>query len=278
MLTVYHVRQSRYNPKEFTTDIPMKRNTHYIIFLIIISLLTSCSFNPFNPSATKETGSPVGAAVGGIVGGTGVGVLGGSKFMIGVGALTGGVIGYYVTTLRYDSGGILQVGGKVYQVGDMIGIYIPSDYLFEPNSDDFYPQARPILDSVIAVLKRYPANNILISGNTSGFYRARWEQDISERRAQKVAAYLWHEGINNFIGNTLNMRQLNYVGYGDYFPLSSTLTNKGIRENSRIQIISYPNNCDLGIDKRHVAVHNIAGLDSDDNIADAPAGCLKGEC
>jgi outer membrane protein OmpA-like peptidoglycan-associated protein len=262
-------------------DNAMIRNARLIISALLVPLLASCSFNPFIPN-NQETGSPLGAAVGAGVGAGGVAALGGSKTMMGIAGLAGGAVGYYVTTLRYDSGGILQAGGKVYHVGDTVGIYIPSDQLFEPNTDEFLPQSKPILDSATEVLRRYPGNNIMISGNTSGFGRPKREQALSERRAQKVAAYLWHSGINNFKHPTNDMRKLNYVGYGDYFPLSQTLTNQGIRENSRIQITSYTDDCDLQLDKRKVAVHNIGGVDTDGEIVNASARCdtmnSKGEC
>lgn len=227
---------------------------------LILSLLCSCSYNPFL-AENHETGSPAGAAVGAGVGAGGVALLGGSRAYIWSAGLIGGAVGYYMTTLRYDSGGVMQAGGKVYKVGDFVGIYIPTDNLFEPNSSEFSPYAEPILQSTALVLKRYPRNNILISGNTSGFARARWEQKISERRAQKVAAYLWNAGINNFIDDTINMRKLNYVGYGDFFPIASHLTNEGIRQNSRIQITSYPSNADLGLDKCKQTMFNMGETD-----------------
>lgn len=223
--------------------------------LCCILLLTGCSYNPLINN--RGTGSAAGTLTGVGIGAGTAWLLGGSKTWIAAAGVTGGLIGYYVTTLRYASGGIIQSGGEVYQVGRFIGIYIPSDQLFEPNTTEWKPQARPILESALAVLKRYPDNNILISGNTSGFYRSRWEQKLSERRAGLVAAYLWDEGINQFKSRSIDMRRLRYVGYGDYFPISQDYTNEGIRTNSRIQITSYPDNCELDLDGRHVTMRNV---------------------
>jgi outer membrane protein OmpA-like peptidoglycan-associated protein len=250
----------------------MKRKVKQFAAVVFsLPLLAGCTYNPFIAD-NNTTGSPVGAAIGAGVGAGSVALLGGSKPYIGLAGLAGGAIGYYVTTLRYESGGILQAGGKVYKIGDNLGIYIPTDQVFEPNTDEFLPQARPILDSVVVVLKRYPSNNIMISGNTSGFYRARWEQKLSERRAQKVSAYLWNAGINDFKPASINMRKLNYVGHGDYFPIANKITNTGIRENSRIQITSYPSDRSLLIDQKHQAVYNIGDLNSDVRISRAPQG------
>lgn len=203
------------------------------------------------------------AAAGAGIGAGSVALLGGSKPLIGAAGLVGGVVGYYVSTLRYDSGGVLQAGGKVYTIGLYTGIYIPTDKLFEPNTSELLPQASFVLDSVADILKRSPNNNIVISGNTTGFGQRKWEQKLSEERAAKVASYLWKVGVNNFQNPGIDTRKLTYVGYGDYFPIASTETSRGLRQNGRIQITSYPSNVDLHIDDRHKTLHNIGSTDDD---------------
>lgn len=251
----------------------MRTEAKVIGALISAMLLsTGCSYNPFT-SNSHETGSPVGVLAGAGVGGGAMLAVGAPKPYVALGALGGGALGYYATTLRFDSGGVVQAGGQVYKVGQLVGIYIPTDKLFEPNTADFLPQASAILDSAATVLARYPDNNILISGNTSGFGRPRWERKLSQQRAQKVAAYLWDSGINNFKNPGTDLRRLSYVGYGDYFPISQTLTNDGIRLNSRIQITSYPSNCDLGLGKRNIALHNFGALNDNDDLDDKHQRC-----
>ena len=248
----------------------MKRKDYLLRNLLLIPFLflAGCTYNPFM-NDNHTTGS-IGPTVAGTVIGAGTAnLIVSSPASLAAGGVAGGMIGYYVSTLRFDAAGIIHGGGQIYQVGDLIGISIPSDRLFMPNTGEFTYQAASILDSVAAVLKRFPNNNIIISGNTSGFGSARWERKLSLRRAQNVAAYLWYQGINEWKEAGFNMRKLNYVGYGDYFPIANTLTNDGIRANSRIQITSYPNDRDLGLDKRHVALYNIGGMDNSD-IDSAP--------
>lgn len=235
----------------------------FAVFFIFIS--SGCTYNPFIGN-NETTGNVLGAGLGAAGGAGIVSAIGGTKPMIALGGIGGGMFGYYMTTLRHDSGGIIKGGGQVYKVGNFIGIYIPSDSLFEPNTAELLPMSVPILDSVVTVLNRYPNNNIIISGNTSGFYRSRWEQNLSEKRAKVISAYLWREGINEFKTKTNDFRKLNYVGHGDFFPIAHDLNNDGIRANSRIQITSYPKDCDLGLDKQSMAMHNIS---SDDINLDA---------
>lgn len=254
----------------------MKWKLHSSAALIVsVSLLNGCAYNPFIAN-NHTTGDPAGAVIGGAVGAGSIAAWNGPKPLIGLAGIGGGIIGYYVTTLRYDSGGVYRAGGQVYKMGDYVGIYIPTDKVFEPNSSEFLPTAAPILDSAADVLQRYPNNNIIISGNTSGFYRPRWEQKLSEERAKKISAYLWNAGINEFKGtDVMHMRKLTYVGYGDYLPIASNLTNDDIRENSRIQITSYPCTADLNLDKRHVAMRNIGSTDDSETYKNNCGGKIE---
>lgn len=223
--------------------------------LLSSALLSACSYNPFSIENTT-TGSATGVLVGGAAG-AGVAMLAhATRPFIALAGIGGAGVGYYATTLRYDASGIYQAGGQAYQVGDTLGIYIPTDYLFEPNTAYFMPNYETVLSSVVMVLNRKPNNNIIISGNTSGFYLSRFDRKLSERRAEKVAAYLWSAGISQFNGFTHAGRRLNYVGYGDYFPVSTRLTNEGLRQNSRIQIVSYPIDCAIPLPAENPKVFN----------------------
>jgi len=224
------------------------------------ALVTSCSYNPFIAN-NHTTGSVASTAIGAGIGFGTTALLSAPRPVVGLATLGGGALGYYVSTQRFAAGGIIQAGGQVYQVGDYVGIDIPTEKLFEPNSDEFLPQATPILESVEEVLERYPNNNILVSGNSSGFSSNKYEQPLTEARARQVTAYLWAHGINQFQGNSNNMRKLTYVGYGSHVPIANNLTNKGIRANSRIQITSYPSGSQLLGGKGCRAFANIGAND-----------------
>lgn len=233
-----------------------------MLFFSVI-FLASCTFNPFTRQ-NHLTGNPAAAAIGAGVGAGSMALLGAPKAVILLAGISGGALGYYVTTLRFDSGGIIQSGGQVYRIGHQVGIEIPTDSLFESNTDEFTENAEPILNSAVAVLARFPRNNILVSGNTSGFDRPKRERRLSEKRAERVAMYLWDNGINNFQGHSIRLRKLKYVGYGNYFPIATNLTAEGIRMNSRIQISSYPDGTDLHLDTCSRVFKNIGSLDGDE--------------
>ncbi len=241
---------------------------HGIVCFFTMSLLmplSGCSFNPFTTD-NEMTGSAGPTIAGGAIGAGTAALLGGSKYTIGLAGLAGASLGYYVSTLTFDAGGIRQAGGQVYTLGDYATIEIPTDTLFESNTAKLLPEASPALDSTVAVLKRYPNNNILVSGNTSGFGTTRWERTLSEKRAREVSAYLWAHGVNAFKGNSdfdpsAPTRTLSYVGYGNYFPISNNIRADSIRENSRIQITAYPSRRDLKLCDDQKVFANIGGTD-----------------
>jgi outer membrane protein OmpA-like peptidoglycan-associated protein len=175
--------------------------------------------------------------------------------------IAGGALGYYISSLPFTAGGVTHVGGKVYTLGDYATIEIPAEALFDVNSSDFMPEASAILNSAVAVLNRFPNDNILISGHVNGYYSSKFERKLSEDRARQVAAYLWAHGINNdnisnpnenYGGKELPKRysrDLTYVGYGSHFPIANHITAEGIRQNSRIQITAYPQDTHLKMNK-----------------------------
>lgn len=228
----------------------MKRNVFTCSLLIASLLLSGCNTN-------RPTGSGVSTLIGAGVGAGGIALLGGSKPMMVLGGIGGGMLGYYLSTQRHDAGVLIKAGGQVYQVGDFIGIEIPSDKLFEPNTAELLPQATPILESAADVLQRTPSHNILVSGNTSGIGQARWEKRLSQKRAEKVAAFFWNAGITPDLPSSDRKRRLTYVGNGNYFPIAHDRTNESLRSNSRIQITSYPSDVDLHAGKVETPMSNI---------------------
>jgi len=242
----------------------LKRSMASGFIFTVLLLLASCSFNPFSTD-NELTGQAVPTVAGGAIGAGSMALLGGSKYAIGLAGLGGATLGYYLSTLKFASGGVDQVGGQVYTQGDYITIEFPTDKIFEENTADILPEATPALQSTVNVLKRYPNNNILVSGNTSGFGTNRWERTLSEKRAREVAAYLWAHGVNAFKGGPSEFdpsspaRALSYVGYGDYFPISNNIKAASIRENSRIQITGYPSRRQLKLCDDQKVFANMGG-------------------
>ena len=250
---------------------------HRIKTIFFCTLMTLAGCAPISDT-DPPTGNAVGTAIGGVAGASVAAIAGASKPTIAVAGIGGAALGYYMTTLRFTSSGITAVGGKVYALGRYIIIDLPTDSLFDPNTADLLPGSDAILDSVVAVLKRSTGNNIFISGNTSGSWTARFERKMSECRAAQVASYLWAHGITNsaHFKNDTNekskARDFIYIGYGDTFPIGNQFHMKGIRANSRIQIVSSPSQEELHWDRQHNHFKKYANIGdpSEDNKVKDP--------
>jgi hypothetical protein len=217
----------------------------FVLLLSLAWMLGGCAASTDESPPTG--GSAVGAGVGAVLAGGTAALLDAPKPIIGLAAVGGAGLGYYLTSLRFASKGIIRSGGKVYTLGEYMMIEIPTDNLFEPNTDEFLPGTEPVLDSIVDILKRYPNHNIFISGNTSGFGTHRFEQKLSEDRAAQIAAYLWAHGVTDGGAQIKSdrperdsNRRLIYVGYGDALPIANNLHLESIRANSRIQIVASP--------------------------------------
>lgn len=223
-----------------------------------------CSYNPLS-STNHSTGNGVETAAGGVAGVATASAFGTTTpSVLSLAGIGGAGIGYYMSTLRYDAAGIYHAGGQVFTVGDYLTIEIPSNAVFDDNSTDLSPTGDAALRSAAKVLNRLCCQSILVSGNSSGFGTAKMERRMTENRARVVSAFLWAQGVNNFKKISNDTRKLTYVGYGNYFPIATDITDKGIRANSRIQITAYPTQDQLLIDKKRAVFSNMGESLSDD--------------
>lgn len=225
----------------------------------LLLLLSGCTYTGKDNSLTGNAAGPLIGATAGVAG---TAALGAPRPIIVGAGIGGAALGYYMTTLRFDSGPIIRAGGEVYTQGDYVGINLPAYRLFEPNTDRLTPQAQPLLDTAISVLKRYPDMNVYITCSGSGMGSRQHEQELSEARARQVASYLWAHGINSFKKRSIETRRLAYAGYGDKFPIVNPVTKVGnIQQNSRVQITLYPSAMDLKLDRKSKIFNNVGGED-----------------
>jgi hypothetical protein len=217
-----------------------------ILALLLCALFATTSCAPITEDSNNNTGNPV-ALIGGAAAGAGTTAAFNASVPVIAGAgVAGAGLGYYLSTLRFASGGIIKLGGQVYTIGDYVIIDLPTDNMFDTNTTEFLPGADLALDGAVAVLKRYPHHNIIISGNTSGYGSTVYQKHISQERAGMVASYLWAHGITDsgvkpFQDTSANGgRDLIYVGYGNNYPIANDLRIHSIRSNSRIQIVAFP--------------------------------------
>ena len=100
---------------------------------------------------------------------------------------------------------------------------------FAPDSDEMLPGEKAKLDQIAEILKRYPERDLLITGHTALAGTAAGRQELSDRRAQVIGAYLLKLGVRD----STSMR---FRGVGATQPLADNSTEAGMRRNRRVEI------------------------------------------
>lgn len=189
--------------------------------------------NPDKENTRKGAG--YGAAAGAVIG---LLTGGNDKFqaaMIGAaaGALAGGAVGYYMdkqeAKLREQMAG---TGVDVVRNGDNITLDVPGGVTFAFDSSELNSQFYPVLDKVAATLTEYNKTVIEVAGHTDSVGSDVYNQQLSERRANSVAAYLGSHGVDR--GRVVT------IGAGEAHPVASNDSEEGRAQNRRVEITIVP--------------------------------------
>jgi chemotaxis protein MotB len=113
---------------------------------------------------------------------------------------------------------------------------VNSDLLFTSGSWEMRPQGKQIIAKMAAKLAPTQQNKILVNGYTdntpvgSDLQRQgiTSNQDLSQKRAESVMAYLISQGVKPDL--------IEAHGYGDAQPVASNNTAKGRAENRRVEL------------------------------------------
>ena len=103
------------------------------------------------------------------------------------------------------------------------------DVLFASGGSDLKAGATRNLNRLVAFLNRYPSRTAVIEGHTDSVGTQGFNQDLSERRAQAVQAYLREQGIE--------AARLDAVGKGEADPVAGNDSAAGRQQNRRVEVI-----------------------------------------
>ena len=112
-------------------------------------------------------------------------------------------------------------------------VRVPGANLFKPGQADLQLSGRPVLDGVIAVVRKYPDYKIHIQGHTDDDpistekFPTNWE--LSAARATAVLRYFFDKGVEP--------EKMTATGYADTFPLASNDTDQGRSLNRRVEFV-----------------------------------------
>jgi outer membrane protein OmpA-like peptidoglycan-associated protein len=90
------------------------------------------------------------------------------------------------------------------------------------------PEAEPVLDAAVDVLKENSDVHVRVGGHTDSVGTDEYNQKLSERRANAVRDYLVKHGID--------ASRLTAVGYGESQPVADNKTKDGRAQNRRVTL------------------------------------------
>lgn len=102
------------------------------------------------------------------------------------------------------------------------------DVLFEFNRADLKPTAQGQLQKLADFLKQYPDRRVLIEGHTDSIGSASYNEQLSRRRAEAVAAVLTGMGIGP--------DRVTFTGYGESYPVADNRTDTNRALNRRVEV------------------------------------------
>jgi OOP family OmpA-OmpF porin len=101
---------------------------------------------------------------------------------------------------------------------------------FDTNKADIRKADIPELQKAIDFVKKYPGYKVSVEGHTDNRGSDKYNQKLSEKRADAVKKYLVDKGA-------AKSDSINALGYGEKRPVADNATEKGRFENRRVEIL-----------------------------------------
>ncbi|MEJ2238348.1 MAG: OmpA family protein [Gemmatimonadales bacterium] len=102
--------------------------------------------------------------------------------------------------------------------------------LFGSGSDRIRPESTPTLKEIGTMLEEHPELRLSIEGHTDSDGDDAFNQDLSERRAAAVKAYL----VEQF---AIDDARLETAGFGESNPVAGNDTAEGKQQNRRVELV-----------------------------------------
>ena len=170
-------------------------------------------------------GAAAGAVAGAVIGeGEADEILAGAAIGAGIGAGVGAYMDRQEEQLARIPGTTVERVGK-----NTLLVHFDSDVLFAVDSTTLDTGGRSTLDEVAKVLVDHDKTAVVVQGHTDAQGTEVHNDDLSERRAERVESYL--------IGRGVDGARIEAVGYGESHPIASNDTAEGRQRNRRVDIL-----------------------------------------
>lgn len=207
----------------------------------LVAMQSGCStINPYTgekQTSKATSGAAIGAAVGALVG---IATSDNAKERkeralkgAGIGAITGGGVGYYMDVQEAKLRQKLEgTGVSVTRNGDNINLNMPGNITFATDKSRVQESFKPVLDSVAEVLREYEKTMIQIAGHTDSTGGESYNMMLSQQRARAVGDVLMNFGVEPV--------RMDMVGFGETRPIATNSTDTGRARNRRVELTLIP--------------------------------------
>ncbi|MDA3879343.1 MAG: OmpA family protein [Prolixibacteraceae bacterium] len=206
----------------------MKRTHIYLMMLLSFFLIfTGCAtWNKTQKGAVAGTaaGGTMGAIIGRASGNTALGAIIGAT----VGGTAGSLIGHEMDKQAEEIKNTVP-DANVERVGEGIIVEFNSNVLFGFDESSLSDEAKLNLDKLVLVLNNYADTDIELQGHTDSKGSIRYNQNLSETRANVVSGYLADNGISQ--------NRLVSKGFGEKAPKYENDTSEGRTKNRRVEFL-----------------------------------------
>lgn len=205
-----------------------------VLALAAATILLAGCVDPYSGTNRTTTGLAAGALAGGVLGAASGSSDRTAATLIGagVGAIAGGAIGASLDRQAAELRAQLGNDIDVRNTGDEIVVTMAQDILFATDSATLRADLRSDLRTIAANLQRYADSTIIVTGHTDSTGAMAYNQSLSERRADSVAAVLIESGVSS--------RRVVARGAGQMQPVASNDTAAGRAQNRRVEIVIRP--------------------------------------
>jgi len=209
-------------------------------FSIAISGCARDQYGNERPLTDAEKGAMIGAIVGAGIGLTQKKKHGNKAVLIGAvgGAVSGGLVGNYMDSQKKDLEKALQpeMNKGVIHLQKLeqhrLLISMTSETAFDVDQTVIKPGFHYSMNKMAKILNKYGKTELLIIGHTDSTGSAKYNQHLSERRADAVRQYLLNVKVVP--------QRLSAYGKGESQPVASNANAAGRRLNRRVDIIVVP--------------------------------------
>ena len=197
-----------------------------MVIVVCALVLSACT----TPGKRTAIGAGAGAAAGALAGAvithnTGGKAEKGAIYGALAGAALGGGVGNYLDKQAKE---LAKIADVTRTEDGAIVVTLKNEILFDTDSSVLSYEAGQTIIELNKVLKKYPANIIVVEGYTDSTGTAAYNKTLSEKRAKAVYDFI--------LKNGLKTSSISYVGYGIQNPVASNATAEGRAKNRRVEL------------------------------------------